>query len=94
MTMKSGNKSDLVFWVKWMLKIESVEQLKTEAKDADDFFILLKFGLKSSKRIWWNGKRFLILNQIDNSEQHLTEKELYTESNIGIAIDKGAFFKD
>lgn len=75
-------------------KIESVEQLKDESKNAGDFFILLNYGLRSSKRIWWNGTHFLILNHIDGTEQKLTESELFTLSNIGVAIEKGACYKE
>lgn len=75
-------------------KIESVEQLKEESKDAGDFFILLNYGLRSSKRIWWNGTHFFILNNIDDTEEKLTPEQLYTESNIGKAINVGSLYKE
>ena len=75
-------------------KIESIEQLKEESKDAGDFFILINYGLRSSKRIWWNGTYFLVYNFIDDSEQKLTPEELYTKSNIGVAIERGACYKE
>jgi hypothetical protein len=37
-----------------------------------------------------NGK-FEIVNEIDGTVQTLTEKQLWTKSNIGEAIDKRAF---
>lgn len=76
-------------------KIESVDQLKEESKNAGEFFILLNYGLRSSKRIWWNGTHFFVLNYIDNTEQKLTPEQLHSEAtNIGKAIDKNAFFKE
>jgi hypothetical protein len=77
-----------------MNKIKSVEQLKKESKGGADFFIALNYGLRSSKNILFNGKEFEIFNEIDGTSQLLTEKQLFTKSNIGKAIEKGAFFKD
>ena len=76
-------------------KIESVEQLKEESKNAGDFFILLNGGMRSSKRIWWNGTFFFIYNCIDDTEQKLTPEQLHSDAtNIGKAIEKGSFFKE
>ena len=81
-------------------QIKSMEQLKTETqgeKDAE-FFILLNCNLRSSKRIIWTeeGKRFFILNYIDDTEQVLSEAQLMDKAytNIGYAMTKGALFKD
>lgn len=55
-----------------------------------EYFIVLAGGLvRSSKDIELieNGK-FCVVNYIDDTTQHLTEKELYTKSNIGEALDK------
>ena len=53
----------------------------------------------SSKRIEYlaprEGKttgRFWVWNEIDDTEQTLLPKQLWTQSNIGEAIDKGALF--
>lgn len=77
--------------------IKSVAELKKLAsvEDGAEFFILLNYGLRSSKRIAWNepSKSFCILNEIDDTHQDLTEEELATETNIVKAIEKGAFFK-
>ena len=75
-------------------KIENIEQLKEESKNAGEFFIILNFGLRSSKRIWWNGTHFFIYNYIDDTEMKLTPEELVEKTNICKAIDKGAFFKE
>lgn len=81
-------------------QITSMEQLKKEAQGEQDteFFILLNFYLRSSKRIIWDeeDKRFFILNYIDDTEQMLTEAQLMDKgyTNIGYAMTKGALFKD
>jgi hypothetical protein len=79
-----------------MRKIESVSDLKTEALNEDiDCFILLKNGIRSSKtvRYYEDDDEFHIFNCIDGTEQTLNEAEIYSESNIGEAIDKGAFYQ-
>jgi hypothetical protein len=75
-------------------KIETIEQLKEESKNAGEFFIVLNFGLRSSKRIWWNGTHFFIYNYIDNTEEKLTPEKLAEQTNIKKAMDKGAFYKE
>ena len=77
-----------------MKKIKSIEQLKKESKNGADFFILLNYGLRSSKNVCFDGKEFEVYNEIDDTSQVLTEKQLFTKSNIGKAIEQGAFFKD
>jgi hypothetical protein len=78
-------------------KITSMKQLKAEAEQGAEFFILLNHGLRSSKDIVWDAeaKRFRVFNHIDQTEQHLTERQLMDESvtNIGYAMAKGALFK-
>lgn len=85
--MKSENK---------YIRIESIEQLKEESKGEDgaDFFILLR-GCRSSKHITWDAdnKLFYIFNEIDDSDQEVTEADLMDETNIGNAINNKAFFK-
>jgi len=71
-----------------MDKILNMDQLKAESKNGLDCFILLNGGLKSSKHIWYD------VESIDDTEVCLTEAELYTKSNIGEAIKKGALIKD
>jgi len=80
------------------VRIASIEQLKKEAAEGAEFFILLNHGLKSSKNIVWDEdeKLFHIFNLIDETEQCLTEAQLMDRSysNIGYAIQKGALFKE
>jgi len=74
--------------------VKSVAELKLLAGGdyGADCFITLNGGLRSSKHIEWLPKKqkFYVLNEIDGSEQSLTEAELFTESNIGEAIKKNA----
>lgn len=80
-------------------QVKSVDQLKTILADGEtkDFFILLNFGLRSSKAISFDGDNtFYVLNEIDDTEQELTEQELMNSdiTNIGKAINNGAFYLD
>jgi hypothetical protein len=75
-----------------MEKVTTINQLKDLAEDTTDFCVVLKFGLRSSKTISFDGELFYIYNDIDGSEDELTEAELM-ESIIGEAITKGAFYK-
>ena len=75
--------------------IRSIKQLRNAInKGQKEFFITLNYGLKSSKYIDTTGKKFYVLNEIDGSEQKLTEKQLMDEgyTNIGKAMKKKAFF--
>ena len=77
-------------------RICSLDELKQAAAKGAKFFILLNYGARSSKDITWNEKRktFHVINWIDGAEQRLNESELLDKSltNIGVAIQKGAFF--
>ena len=78
-------------------QVKSTDQLKTILADGEtkDFFILLNYGLRSSKAISYDGSStFYVLNEIDDTEQELTEQELMNSdiTNIGEAINKGAFY--
>lgn len=80
-------------------QVKSVNQLKTILADGEtkDFFILLNYGLRSSKAISFDGDNtFYVLNEIDGTEQELTEQELMSSdiTNIGKAINNGAFYLD
>ena len=78
-------------------KICSVEELKKESINGARFFILLNYGIRSSKYIRWDPlmKTFGIVNHVDDTSQHLHEEEIMDKNltNIGEAIKKGAFFK-
>lgn len=75
------------------LRIDSIEQLKEEAKNGADFFILLKYGCRSSKYIIFESGMFTVFNDMDGSDQELTDDGIMNESNIGAAITNKAFFK-
>ena len=80
-----------------MTQINNVDILKDVCvTEGQEFFILLDGGIRSSKFISYDqsDKRFLIDNYMDGSNQRLTSRQLYTQSNIGKAIEKGRFFKD
>ena len=78
-------------------RITSIEQLKAEAEQGAEFFILLNHGLRSSKDIVWDAERgkFHVFNHIDQTEQHLTGHQVMDKrlTNIGYAMTKGALFK-
>ena len=78
-----------------MIQIKTIKQLKEACMDeSQDFFIQFNGGVRSSKTIEFHSDEeiFEIFNFIDDTEQELTEKELFTESNIGKAITKGAMY--
>jgi hypothetical protein len=75
-----------------MQKVNSINELKQLEGECSDFFILLNFGLRSSKTISFDGEFFYVFNDIDGSETALTEIEL-KNSIIGEAISKGSFYK-
>lgn len=84
-----------------MKKITSIEELKKESEYDDkkgtaEFFILLNFSLRSSKRITYypDTNTFDVHNEIDDSyEEDLTEEQLINETHIGVAIERGALYK-
>lgn len=78
-------------------QVKSINQLKDILADGEvkDFFILLNYGLRSSKAMSYDGDNtFYVLNEIDGTEQELTEQELMDDdiTNIGKAINNGAFY--
>ena len=84
-----------------MQKITNTAQLRESIKQGNtEYFILLNGNIRSSKDIFLdendtsNSQKFLITNCIDDSEQDLTEEELYdtTKSNIGEAIKNDCFY--
>lgn len=84
-----------------MKRIDSIDQLKLEAayddgKNTAEFFILLKGSARSSKRISYfpDTNLFDVFNEIDDSwQEELTEDKLRGETNIVLAMERGAFFK-
>ena len=81
-------------------RIRTIEQLKELAKKESglDCYILLNGNLRSSKHIRYypDDNSFYVLNLIDDSEQELTESQIFDSgySNIGEAMEKGALIKD
>ena len=80
-------------------KIESMEQLKELSSiitNDSEYFIQLQGGLRSCKRIEFDGITgiFYIENCMSDTEQELTEQELFDESitNIGRALKAGHLF--
>jgi hypothetical protein len=78
-----------------MKQVKSIEHLKKLClNNSNEFFIKLNYNARSSKYIFYNKDKelFYIINYIDDTEQSLSEEELFTESSIGEAITKGAFY--
>jgi len=80
------------------LKINSMEELKKKSEGGAEFFILLRYNLRSSKWIVWDEEatQFYVTNLIDGTEQSLTEDQIMNReyTNIGYAMTKGALFMD
>lgn len=76
-----------------MNPIRDIQELKELAKQGCECFILLNYGLRSSKNIKWNEEeaKFWIHHEIDDTEEFLTEQELFDEeiTSIGKALNKG-----
>lgn len=83
-------------------KVTSLEQLhEILKKGTSEFFVQLNYGVRSWKTIGYadendcNGNsKFEILNEIDESRQVLTEKNLFNDrfTVIGRAINEGSFY--
>lgn len=65
--------------------IDLCEQNKSE------FFVMLRGGLRSSKNIYFDGREFEVINEIDFSSQNMTAEELCA-SIIGKAMNVGALY--
>jgi hypothetical protein len=77
--------------------INTLEELREHASKPDgaDIFLLLNFGLRSSKRIHHDNGEWWIINMIDGSEQDgLTDNQLKSETLITQAIDLGSCYLD
>lgn len=73
--------------------IKSAKQLRRAvANGCHEFRLWLQGGLYSRKSVTLCARgRFHIVNHIDETEETLTARQLYTHSNIGRAMRKGAF---
>jgi len=80
-----------------MKKITTIKELKELAVDGLDCCIMLNGGLRSSKHIRFHQEdnTFYVMNEIDGSEQELTEAQLLDKgyTNIGEAMEKGALLR-
>jgi hypothetical protein len=84
-----------------MKKINSLVELKKEAAYSEksgmqEFYIMLNYGARSSKRITYypDSDTYDVHNEIDDAYQEdITEEQLKTETFIVEAIEKGAFYK-
>jgi len=80
-----------------MTKIKNCAALRHAInRGQHEFAILLAGGsIRSSKDIELDDRgNFDVLNFVDGSRQFLTGRQLYTHSNIGEAMRKGAFIAD
>ena len=79
-----------------MMKILSQKQLdRLIEKDSDrslDCFVLLNYGLRSSKSITSDGDNYYIYNEIDDTEDIVKHDKLMVSFPIGDAIKKGALY--
>lgn len=62
--------------------------------DGLECFIALRGGARSSKRIRYSSalKLFEVYNEIDDSFQELKAEELFTQSNVGLALEGDALY--
>jgi hypothetical protein len=58
-----------------------------------EFAIALNGGAYSRKRICFRGGLWRITNYIDATSQSLTDAQLFSESNVGLAVEMGALFQ-
>ena len=77
-----------------MKQINSVEELTEEINSGNHDFFIGGGLLRSSKYIEYNNNNFYIYNEVDDTEQTLTSKELFDKdcTNIGFAINQGCFY--
>ena len=79
-----------------MKKIEDLEELKNIcSRESIDCFIQLNYGLRSSKNISYDrdADTWYIFNEIDDTEQTVSTKDLKEQTNIIEALDKGALYE-
>ena len=77
-----------------MKQINSIEDLIAEIQLGNHDFFISNGLIRSSKYIEYDDDIFYIFNEIDDTEQSLTSKELFNEeyTNIGVAINNGTFY--
>ena len=72
--------------------VTSIAELRTELAHGHHDYCILLGGIRSSKHIWPAGLQFDVCNEIDGTDQLLSECELFTLSNIGPAMKYGRFY--
>ena len=77
-----------------MKQINSIEDLIAEIQLGNHDFFISNGLIRSSKYIEYDDDIFYIFNEIDDTEQSLTSKELFNEeyTNIGVSIKNGTFY--
>jgi hypothetical protein len=76
-----------------MVKINNINEFKKEIQSGvTDFFISFDVARSSKTILSYEDDQTEILNEIDDSVDVFSDKEL-KKSNIGKAIEKGAFYK-
>ena len=77
------------------ITLKIIKEISKKTGNGIDCFIALNGGLRSSKNIYWNGKKYEILNEIDGTIQKLTEKQIMDSkfTNIGEALQKQALYQ-
>ena len=78
------------------MKILSQEQLDSLIEEDPNkslgCFVLLNYGLRSSKSITSDGDSYYIYNEIDDTEETIPHDRLMDSFPIGEAIKKGALY--
>ena len=77
-----------------MKQINSIEDLIAEIQLGNHDFFISNGLIRSSKYIDYDDDIFYIFNEIDDTEQSLTSKELFNKeyTNIGVSIKNGTFY--
>lgn len=77
-----------------MKRINSLQELIDTIQSGNHDFFIGGCLFKSSKYMEYDDDTFYIINEIDDTEQTLTTKELFNDNytNIGVAINNGTFY--
>jgi len=76
------------------IRVRDIEHLKELCEDRSiDFCVALNGGVKSTKNISWDGRKFCVFNGISGTLDRYTPERLQ-ECFIGEAIEAGAFYTD
>ena len=77
-----------------MKRINSLQELIDTIQSGNHGFFIGGCLCKSNKYMEYDDDTFYIINEIDDTEQTLTTKELFNDNytNIGVAINNGTFY--